>query len=253
METMSRISELQPMSQDTMSILDRAGSSGNSTISRPVEVKPPTGERSKCRYSATTVQDIGRVPGCQSPQGPSRLRGHSTCVVQGSEYPELIHGVEHVVLRGWVHEVELQQVLDSQGLEQQHHVGQVGPLDLGHRSGQELIFVGALRVESAREKTHAAVPTTTRPGPASQTCLATYMGITSAEDQHSASHGTCTAQQSGQMKVTGRKEKLLVYSPTTPCSLNHKFPPIQTQSCQVTLLLESYTPVSFLEPMSLGI
>jgi hypothetical protein len=41
METMSRISELQPMSQDTMSILDRAGSSGNSTISRPVEVRPP--------------------------------------------------------------------------------------------------------------------------------------------------------------------------------------------------------------------
>ena len=29
----------------------------------------------------------------------------STCVVQGPKDPELIHGVEHVVLRGRVHEV----------------------------------------------------------------------------------------------------------------------------------------------------
>lgn len=53
METMSRISELQPMSQDTMSILERAGSSGNSTISRPVEVRPPGGGRAKLKLQST--------------------------------------------------------------------------------------------------------------------------------------------------------------------------------------------------------
>lgn len=41
METMMSISALQPMSQDTISILERAGSRGNSTIRRPVGVKAP--------------------------------------------------------------------------------------------------------------------------------------------------------------------------------------------------------------------
>ncbi len=41
METMMRMSALQPMSQDTISILERAGSRGNSTIRRPVGVKAP--------------------------------------------------------------------------------------------------------------------------------------------------------------------------------------------------------------------
>lgn len=45
METMMRMSALQPMSQDTISILERAGSRGNSTIRRPVGVKAP--ERTK--------------------------------------------------------------------------------------------------------------------------------------------------------------------------------------------------------------
>ena len=43
METMMRMSALQPMSQDTISILDSAGSRGNSTIRRPVGVRPPGG------------------------------------------------------------------------------------------------------------------------------------------------------------------------------------------------------------------
>jgi hypothetical protein len=49
--------------------------------------------------------------------------------------------------------VELQQVLYPEGLEQQHHIGQVGPLNLRHCGGQELIFVGALCVQPVREKT----------------------------------------------------------------------------------------------------
>lgn len=43
METMMRMSALQPMSQDTISILESAGSRGNSTISRPVGVRAPEG------------------------------------------------------------------------------------------------------------------------------------------------------------------------------------------------------------------
>lgn len=48
--------------------------------------------------------------------------------------------------------MELQQVLHPQGLEQQHHVGEVGPLDLRHGGGQELVLVSTLCVKSAREK-----------------------------------------------------------------------------------------------------
>lgn len=88
---------------------------------------------------------------CASHLRPPRSQPH-TCVVQGPEDPELVHGVEHVVLWGRVHEVELQQVLHSQGLEQQYHIGKVGPLDLRHSGGQQLILVSALCVESAREE-----------------------------------------------------------------------------------------------------
>lgn len=41
MDTMMRMSALQLMSHDTMSILERAGSRGNSTMSRPVGVRAP--------------------------------------------------------------------------------------------------------------------------------------------------------------------------------------------------------------------
>lgn len=51
METMMSISALQPMSQDTISILERAGSRGNSTIRRPVGVKAP-GEAEKKKFSS---------------------------------------------------------------------------------------------------------------------------------------------------------------------------------------------------------
>ena len=53
METMMRMSALQPMSQDTISILDSAGSRGNSTIRRPVGVRPP-GDNSVAASKHTT-------------------------------------------------------------------------------------------------------------------------------------------------------------------------------------------------------
>ena len=43
--------------------------------------------------------------------------------------------------------MELQEVLDSEGLEQQHHVGEVGALDLWHRGDQHLVLVGRLCVQ----------------------------------------------------------------------------------------------------------
>lgn len=47
-----------------------------------------------------------------------------------------------------IHKVEGQQVLDAQRLEQQHGVGQVGALDLGHGGGEQLVLVLALRVQA---------------------------------------------------------------------------------------------------------
>lgn len=47
--------------------------------------------------------------------------------------------------------MEEEKILYSQGLQQQDHIGQVGSLDLGHCSAQQLILVGALRVQPARE------------------------------------------------------------------------------------------------------
>lgn len=86
---------------------------------------------------------VGRSP-CLYLASPPSL---PTCVVERSQDPELVHGVEHVVFRGRVHEVEEQQILDTQRLEQQYHVGQIGPLDLWDGGHQHLIFIGTLGVQ----------------------------------------------------------------------------------------------------------
>lgn len=59
METMMRMSALQLMSQDTISILERAGSRGNSTIRRPVGVNAP--ERRKQNTPTRLVEEIRKV------------------------------------------------------------------------------------------------------------------------------------------------------------------------------------------------
>lgn len=69
-----------------------------------------------------------------------------TRVVQSTEDPQLVHGVEHVVFRWRIHEVEEQQVLHAQRLQQQHHVSQVCALDLRDGGGQHLVLEGALSV-----------------------------------------------------------------------------------------------------------
>lgn len=73
-----------------------------------------------------------------------------TCVVQRSQDPQLVHGVEHVVFRWWIHEVEEEQILNAKRLQQQDYVGQVGPLDLWDGARQHLILIGALSVEPER-------------------------------------------------------------------------------------------------------
>lgn len=49
--------------------------------------------------------------------------------------------------------MEEQQVLDAQRLEQQHHVGQVGPLDLRDGGRQHLVLIGTLSVQPAGRQT----------------------------------------------------------------------------------------------------
>lgn len=70
-----------------------------------------------------------------------------TCVVQSSQDPQLVHGVEHVVFRWRIHEMEEEQILNTQRLQEQDHVGQVGPLNLWYGGGQHLILKGTLSVE----------------------------------------------------------------------------------------------------------
>ena len=47
-------------------------------------------------------------------------------------------------LRWWIHKMKLQQILDSQWLEKENHIGQVCSLNFWHCGYQKLIFVGTL-------------------------------------------------------------------------------------------------------------
>mmetsp|Transcript_44480 Transcript_44480/g.133023 ORF Transcript_44480/g.133023 Transcript_44480/m.133023 type:complete len:304 (-) Transcript_44480:1115-2026(-) len=71
-------------------------------------------------------------------------------VVKRAEPPQLVHAVEDVVLGRGVHEAKLKDVVNLEALEQQHCVGQVGPLDLRHRHRQHLLPVRALGVQPVR-------------------------------------------------------------------------------------------------------
>mmetsp|Transcript_31993 Transcript_31993/g.75370 ORF Transcript_31993/g.75370 Transcript_31993/m.75370 type:complete len:202 (+) Transcript_31993:814-1419(+) len=71
-------------------------------------------------------------------------------VAQRPEDPKLVHGVEHDLLGRGVHEVEVQQVLDAEGLEEEDDVAEVGALDLRDRVVQHLKLVGRLGVEAPR-------------------------------------------------------------------------------------------------------
>lgn len=72
METMMRMSALQPMSQDTISTLDRAGSRGNSTIRRPVGVRPP--ERTQKEHNHKAAREEYKSAGNAKNEGGKSTR-----------------------------------------------------------------------------------------------------------------------------------------------------------------------------------
>lgn len=115
--------------------------------------------------------------------------------------------------------MELQEVLHPQGLEQQHHVGQVGPLDLGHRGGQELILIGALCVEPAGEdQVLLHLPPHDPAEPLKPAQLPAWGSLRQNSNTPSAPRCTCAPDQPQQAKITGRTE-FLIYSPHLSLSL----------------------------------
>ena len=54
-------------------------------------------------------------------------------------------------LRWRVHEIKLQQVLDTQRLQQQYGIGQVCPLDLRYGVGKHFVSVGHLCIQAVAE------------------------------------------------------------------------------------------------------
>lgn len=103
--------------------------------------------------------------------------------------------------------MELQQVLYPQGLEQQHHVGKVSPLDLGHGGGQELVLVSTLCVESAREK-----PMTGLHLP----CASLSRGLATLRN-HPTNHSRVSSQQPTTLQA-GTCPNHFSQSPTSICS-----------------------------------
>merc|ERR1740124_1691852 len=63
----------------------------------------------------------------------------------------LVEGGHDVVLRWWVHEVEVEEVLDAEVLEEEHDVGEVGALNLGDGGLHEFLAELAVGVESEVE------------------------------------------------------------------------------------------------------
>ena len=109
METMVSISAEQRSSSETMSIFESGGSSGNSVIFIPRGVNAPV---------------LSSAPSTQS------------------WYME----VTMFSWGGGVHKRKFKEVLDTQGTEQQHHVGQVGALDFRDGRLEHLKLEGCLGV-----------------------------------------------------------------------------------------------------------
>mmetsp|Transcript_55137 Transcript_55137/g.129443 ORF Transcript_55137/g.129443 Transcript_55137/m.129443 type:complete len:421 (+) Transcript_55137:277-1539(+) len=78
---------------------------------------------------------------------PAELR-EVTLVVQRTQRVKLLQGLDQCLWRRRIHEVEMQEVIDTDRLEHQHHVAQVGSLDLRGIVVVQLMLVGPLREES---------------------------------------------------------------------------------------------------------
>ena len=49
-----------------------------------------------------------------------------------------------------IHEVKLENIVDTERLEQQNHVGQIGALNFWHGGDQQFVFVLAVSVQAVR-------------------------------------------------------------------------------------------------------
>ena len=60
-------------------------------------------------------------------------------MVESPQGVQLFQRQDQCLRRGWVHEVKVDEVIDTQTLEQEHHISKVGPLDLcgGQEEGNE--------------------------------------------------------------------------------------------------------------------
>ena len=69
-------------------------------------------------------------------------------MIQGTQDPQLVHGVEKIVLRWRVHEVELQQVFDIERLQKEDHDREISPLDFRDVVLKQLASIDGIGVES---------------------------------------------------------------------------------------------------------
>lgn len=85
-------------------------------------------------------------------------------VIEGTERVELFHGGDQRLHGRWVHEIEVDQVVDSHGFQDQHGVGKISSLYLWNRSGQHFISERVFGVESVAP-TRPSSTRSTRPLP----------------------------------------------------------------------------------------
>ncbi len=105
---LTRISALHSISVETMSILERAGSKGNSTMLRPRGVREPVLSSAPSTHSwyiefkmlsCNTEFRNNREPVTEHRNQRELQWGQGTSVVQSSQHPQLVHRVQDVVLK----------------------------------------------------------------------------------------------------------------------------------------------------------
>lgn len=72
-------------------------------------------------------------------------------VVEGAQYPELIHRIQDILLGRRIHEVEFQEVLDPKGLEQQNSIRQIRSLNFGNIARIQLVDVCRFGIQTVAE------------------------------------------------------------------------------------------------------
>ena len=93
----------------------------------------------KTRHFQNTLSSSAAPPSPPYPRDPPPPPTTTTPTAHPPQQPPGQRPPPPPHLRRRVHEVELEQVVDVQRLEQQHDVGEVGALDLGHARVQHLL------------------------------------------------------------------------------------------------------------------